>query len=173
MKAMALHNTLEATALRCPSYVDDLAGLEQIHIQDLPNLMLRSIVGLELAQMTHQPVGLCKMALLRFSQILRLGIAKSNLYGIITVTILRANLRDDARTGFDDRHRDGLSGRAEDLGHADFTAQQTSDHNHTSAAYGLPASASRSGCILAEQRTENILFHDHFVLCRLLFVLRA
>src|SRR5262245_27741326 len=56
-KAMAPDHALEAAALGCSRHVDQLAGLEEVDIQELSDLVLLDIVGRELAQIAHEPAG--------------------------------------------------------------------------------------------------------------------
>src|SRR5258708_487031 len=69
-----------------------------------------------------------KMPQLRTDGAFQSRLLKSNLDSFITVTGSSLNLRYNTRTSFDHRDRDSCAVRPKYLGHADFSAQQSTEH---------------------------------------------
>ena len=62
---------------------------------------------------------------------LPLLVGEAELHGDISVAVLGADLEDRARAAFQHRHRDGDAVGLENLGHADFAAEQSDAHRET------------------------------------------
>jgi hypothetical protein len=128
-KAVTAYNTLEAATLRPTGHVDEIMIIEEIDVDYLTWRVLRYIVCGHLAEMAHPHI-VFHLSLDGLRQFTLRYFAEPKLDGFVSVTFFRPDLRDDVRSGLDNRDRNGLAPLREHCRHAKLAPEQSmKSHN--------------------------------------------
>src|SRR6188474_3223151 len=128
---MALDDALEALAAARPDHIDAFAVGKDRHVDDVARLG-GIAAGLHLhlaANARRRHAGLLEVARARFVLFRRLRFDEAQLHRLVSVVLRRLHLCDDARTGLEDGRGRNRAVSCEQLRHADFLSDQSSNHD--------------------------------------------
>ena len=140
---MALHHAAEALALRDADDVDLVAGGEDVGLHLLAGRIAARVVGPQLDEVARRlDVRLVEMTL--GGSVDRAGAHGSvgELDRVVTVDVLRSDLRDHAGARLQDRDRHGAR-LDEQLGHAQLLAHDALDVRHLYSLISMSTPADR------------------------------
>ncbi len=127
LEAMALDDARESAALARPDGIDQLAGLEDIHLDFCTRLEFGRLLSGQ-ARFGEISLGraaavLFEMGRLGLGEEIRAAISKGELDRVVAVFLGRLLLDDRIRTGFEHGHWNGHTGVGKDLGHTELLAK--------------------------------------------------